>query len=538
MIPIRIDLSPRTDLTPFTDRGSSAPEPAEGATPEGFPDLQAILAMFLATSTPAEPAAPPSAPAPKSDLSTLTGLPPRAPEPANSPTPERFPDLQVLLAMLLAVPTSAEPLTLPSAPAQQGVDVASEPESFDRSSSPTFPVFTSKISGEGERATSEENVPLPVIGQPDAILKPDGATATEQEMQTPARLGEQPLTERSETGSSIARAATPVTPRAPDPGTQGSSLPASPEVRRDGPAASDPDAAARLAMRIEEPAPRQEPGRLRPEVQTHADPSIAAQAPIAQAPIEGRSPTQLRSPKPPRVIPVNDRDAVAAPADHGEPFIGSPEGGRPERLAPHPPFEGGYPAPALLNEEPAPLLRSEPGLDSLDDRGSRGGTRPIQFAVEAPVRAGNPAAEDPSPVTAALSGQEIPAPVDQIVRTARILRQEGRTEMQVHLEPPALGWVRVSVRASHDALALNIDAERPETQALLSQALPDLQQALASRGLDVASLTIRLDHDVAQTRSGPDRATERPRRAEPRERVRARSGLSTADPLPRVDLTI
>lgn len=131
-----------------------------------------------------------------------------------------------------------------------------------------------------------------------------------------------------------------------------------------------------------------------------------------------------------------------------------------------------------------------------------------------------------------------PTLFDQLVRTARILRQEGRTEMHVRLEPPALGWVRVSVRESGDALALHIDAERPETRALLSQALPDLQHALASRGLEMASVAIRLDLDVARTRSGPERPADRPRRDEPRERAPARGGAPRASALPHVDLTV
>jgi flagellar hook-length control protein FliK len=129
-----------------------------------------------------------------------------------------------------------------------------------------------------------------------------------------------------------------------------------------------------------------------------------------------------------------------------------------------------------------------------------------------------------------------PTPVDQIVRTARILRQEGGTELRMRLEPPTLGWVRVSVRATEDALSLAIDAERPETRSLLIQTLPDLRQALAIRGLDVASVAIRVDPELTGARSDQARPSERSRRTEPHERVRARSG--GAAPLPRVDFTI
>jgi len=213
------------------------------------------------------------------------------------------------------------------------------------------------------------------------------------------------------------------------------------------------------------------------------------------------------------------------------PVIGFPQAGS-QRVIP-------TQATRLPAEEPAPRLPTELGLDSVDERAVlSGGTREIQVTVEAPLRAGLPDEAHPlqTPVPTAADAPALP--VDQIVRAARILRQDGRTEMRVHLEPPTLGWVRVRVTASRDALALNIDAERPETQTLLSQALPELQAALTSRGLEVASLTVRVDLDVARPRSDPDRSAERPRRAEPRDRLGPRSRMTSAGPAPRVDLTI
>ncbi|MFQ5828972.1 MAG: flagellar hook-length control protein FliK [Candidatus Methylomirabilia bacterium] len=161
-----------------------------------------------------------------------------------------------------------------------------------------------------------------------------------------------------------------------------------------------------------------------------------------------------------------------------------------------------------------------------------------QPAFSTMTKEGSPAAGTTPELRTLPARETPPAVVDQLVRTATILRQDGRTEMHVRLEPPTLGWVRVSVRASGGSLALSINAERSETQALLSQAIPDLQQALASHGLDVASLIVRLDLALARDRGTPERTTDRSQRGESRERTRSRSRTSAPDPLSRVDLIV
>jgi len=196
-----------------------------------------------------------------------------------------------------------------------------------------------------------------------------------------------------------------------------------------------------------------------------------------------------------------------------------------------------------LSEAPRPEEPLEPeldpGLDPLDDPGELArDARQVQLAADARVRTADPGESRSAPPAPAPAAEPAATPLDQIVRTAHLLRQEGRTEMRLRLEPPALGWVRVSVTASGETLALHIDAERADTQALLTQALPDLQRALVSRGLEVASLTVRMDFETAKPRGGPDRPSERARRADARERPGTRAGVPASSPLPRVDLTI
>lgn len=134
------------------------------------------------------------------------------------------------------------------------------------------------------------------------------------------------------------------------------------------------------------------------------------------------------------------------------------------------------------------------------------------LALEAaPARqaAGGPEA----PARAAATERDAPPPVaDQIVRAARILLRDGGTRMEVRLEPPELGTVRISADARGEALALTITAERPDTRALLAQALPEVRHALESRGVGAATVEVH-----AAVADDGRRAPER-RPAEPRER--------------------
>lgn len=128
---------------------------------------------------------------------------------------------------------------------------------------------------------------------------------------------------------------------------------------------------------------------------------------------------------------------------------------------------------------------------------------------------------------------------EQVVRVARLVVSGEETQLHVQLDPPALGAVHVSAGARGDALEVTIHAERPETQALLTQALPEIQQALSDRGVGSTSVTIATTSMSSDGRRAPER-----RPAEPRERSLShqqsdrRRAPSAARPVSAVDITV
>ena len=76
------------------------------------------------------------------------------------------------------------------------------------------------------------------------------------------------------------------------------------------------------------------------------------------------------------------------------------------------------------------------------------------------------------------------------VTSARLIEQAGNAEMQVKLRSEAWGPidVRTVVRGSDVGASIRVDAR--ETQAVLSSALPQLEQALSQRSLHVERLDV------------------------------------------------
>jgi hypothetical protein len=107
-----------------------------------------------------------------------------------------------------------------------------------------------------------------------------------------------------------------------------------------------------------------------------------------------------------------------------------------------------------------------------------------------------------------LTSAREPQVVEQVVRVARVVIRDGLTHMEVHLALPSLGSVRVVA-----ALGLTLAAERPETRALLLQAIPEMQAALAGHGIATASIAVAPTFEPPTERRAPARReSERPAR--------------------------
>jgi flagellar hook-length control protein FliK len=132
-----------------------------------------------------------------------------------------------------------------------------------------------------------------------------------------------------------------------------------------------------------------------------------------------------------------------------------------------------------------------------------------------------------------------PAPVgEQIVQAARLVVTGGLSQMDVRLDPPELGAIRVTATAGPDGIGLTITADRAETHALLVHALPEIQTLLAERGVPGAAVAVATTSDAPPERRAPNRRDpDRGGRAS-HTPTDSRRPFTTRRPVGTVDLTV
>lgn len=335
-------------------------------------------------------------------------------------------------------------------------------------------------------------------------------------------------------------------------------------------ASVSPDPRPALSM-VPELAPRA-PSRARPEPAAANDPGlIRPRDDAARMPAASAGPPSL---------PVAPPDAVDLPVGSATPALPAPEPGALHLTVRETPVAvAGAPAPARPGaEEQVPGGDDEaavgpgPGTAGRDRLTSPAGplTRPAAAAPDVPAprqQALGRHGQTPdvaTTATAVITGDGTPAPagpartagaahtpappppaVDpaavagQVVRAAQLVVTEGLAQLRVDLEPPELGAVRISADARGDAVTLTIVAERPETQALLVQALPDMQRALGDRGLGTASVAILTTPDFGEGRRAPGRRQAEPRgQSTPHPDDRRRAAPRVPRGVSAVDITV
>jgi len=86
--------------------------------------------------------------------------------------------------------------------------------------------------------------------------------------------------------------------------------------------------------------------------------------------------------------------------------------------------------------------------------------------------------------------------VDRVVKAAQAAVSRGQSRVQIRLEPPELGYLRIEIRQTADGLHLQLQATSERTQQLLQQNRQDLHAALEASGLQPRQIDIQLRLDL------------------------------------------
>ena len=218
--------------------------------------------------------------------------------------------------------------------------------------------------------------------------------------------------------------------------------------------------------------------------------SLASPA-AAPAPSSTGAASSLTSPSaPPPALTVDAPPAADAPAPTGGESASQP----------------GSVGPENRPEAPATTARHE--ATPAAPHGNRRAAEAEASPTAAPVHA---SASAPGSATAAASDQPTSAGpsaddlVRQVIQQARHLNLEGRRELHMRLQPPALGHLNVQVKVEDGGVTVRMTAENAVVKSLLEASLPQLQSALSEQGLRPDRLVVLVGQSAAFFDSSPRR---------------------------------
>jgi flagellar hook-length control protein FliK len=86
--------------------------------------------------------------------------------------------------------------------------------------------------------------------------------------------------------------------------------------------------------------------------------------------------------------------------------------------------------------------------------------------------------------------------VDRIVRAARTALTRGASRIQIRLEPPELGTLRIEIKQSSNGLNMQLQATNLKAQQVLQQTSNELRAALEAQGLQPRQIDVQLRLDL------------------------------------------
>lgn len=109
---------------------------------------------------------------------------------------------------------------------------------------------------------------------------------------------------------------------------------------------------------------------------------------------------------------------------------------------------------------------------------------------------------DRSAPSGADSSAEARENVDRVVRAARAAVARGASRIQIRLEPPELGALRIDIRHNANGLQLQLQATSSRAQQLLQQNSSELRASLDSQGLGNVQIDVQLRPELRGDNTG------------------------------------
>ncbi len=86
--------------------------------------------------------------------------------------------------------------------------------------------------------------------------------------------------------------------------------------------------------------------------------------------------------------------------------------------------------------------------------------------------------------------------IDQLIKSVQVTQAQGGSRVQLRLDPPELGALRIEMRQTENGLLLQLQASTPRAQQLLQQNSGELRAALESQGFQNTQIEVQLRMDL------------------------------------------
>lgn len=212
-----------------------------------------------------------------------------------------------------------------------------------------------------------------------------------------------------------------------------------------------------------EAAPREPvapPERLRPD-QRAAAPAGASDESAESAPGPVRGPSTQQSAEKPT---NDDAGPSAARGEEGTPAVGAGGGG------------GG-------EETPGPPKQAPNNVFPLQLHSRLGDILKARMAGQAPAVQGLPR-------------ELVSSVLDRVVRELIITGAHGATEARLTLKPDSLGQLLIHISMDDNLMSAKIEVTEPSAKVVLDAGMPQLRDALASRGISVHQIDVTTSPDT------------------------------------------
>lgn len=108
-----------------------------------------------------------------------------------------------------------------------------------------------------------------------------------------------------------------------------------------------------------------------------------------------------------------------------------------------------------------------------------------------------------SPITVEVLSSEAPAQLPeipalhQLVEKISLMKQDGGTEVRLHLQPESLGQVLIQLHFADGDVSVRMLAETTQAQRLIQDHLPQLKATLTAQGLQLNNMTVAVGSDAS-----------------------------------------